>query len=41
VKQYSSGNNVLEDISFTFRKIEQDDFVAKTAFFDDWETPIT
>jgi type VI secretion system secreted protein Hcp len=41
VKQYSSGNNLLEDISFTFRKIEQDDFVSKTAFFDDWESPVT
>ncbi len=38
VRQYSSGNNVLEDISFTFRKIEHDDFVAKTTFVDDWET---
>ena len=41
VKQYSSGNDVLEDVSFTFQKIEQDDFVAKTTFVDDWESPIT
>jgi len=41
VKQYTSGNDVLEDISFTFQKIEQDDLIAKTSFIDDWESPIT
>jgi type VI secretion system Hcp family effector len=41
VKQHLSGNDVLEDVSFTFRKIEQSDLVAKTTFVDDWETPIT
>jgi type VI secretion system secreted protein Hcp len=41
VKQYSSGNDVLEDISFTFQKIEQDEFSAKRSFVDNWEAPIT
>jgi type VI secretion system secreted protein Hcp len=41
VRQYSSGNVVLEDVSFTFQKIEQDDLVAKTSFVDDWQSPIT
>ena len=37
-KQYTSGNTVLEDIAFTFRKIEQEDKIAKTSFADDWTT---
>jgi type VI secretion system secreted protein Hcp len=41
VKQRSSGNDVLEDVSFTFQKIEQDDLSAHTTFVDDWESPIT
>lgn len=38
VKQFTSENTVLEDVSFTFQKIEQDDNIAKTAFFDEWES---
>ena len=38
LKQYSSGNTVLEDISFTFQKIEQADLVAGTSAQDDWES---
>ncbi len=34
VRQYSSGGDVLEDDSFAFQKIEQQDFVAKTDFID-------
>ncbi|HEV2217261.1 MAG TPA: type VI secretion system tube protein TssD [Candidatus Dormibacteraeota bacterium] len=34
--QYSSGSTVLEDISFTFRKIEQLDKLAGTQGSDDW-----
>jgi type VI secretion system secreted protein Hcp len=41
VHQYSSGATVNEDVSFTFRKIEQEDLVAKTSFEDDWELAIT
>ena len=36
-KQNSSGNTVLEDISFTFQKIEQQDKLAGTTAIDDWE----
>lgn len=36
LKQYTSGDTVLEDISFTFQKIEQDDLLANTSAFDDW-----
>jgi type VI secretion system secreted protein Hcp len=39
-RQYSSGNDVLEDVSFTFQRIQQDDLVAKTSFTDDWSSPI-
>jgi type VI protein secretion system component Hcp len=38
VKQFTSGNTVLEDVSFTFEKIEQDDNIAKMVFFDEWES---
>jgi len=38
VRQSTSGETVLEEVSFTFRKIEQDDKVAKTSFLDDWES---
>jgi len=38
VRQSTSGDTVLEEVSFTFRKIEQDDKVAKTSFLDDWES---
>ncbi len=37
-KQYSSGSTVLEDISFTFQKIEQQDLTAGTDAIDDWES---
>jgi type VI secretion system secreted protein Hcp len=36
VRQYTSGADVLEDVSFTFQKIEQDDLIAKTSWLDDW-----
>ena len=35
-KQFSSGSTVLEDISFTFQKIEQQDLLAGTIAVDDW-----
>jgi len=38
VRQYSSGGDVLEDDSFVFQKIEQQDFIAKTDFIDDFVT---
>ena len=41
VKQFSSGNDVMEDVSFTFQKIQQEDLIAKTSFTDDWEAPIS
>lgn len=41
VRQYSSGGDVLEDDSFTFQKIEEQDFVAKTDFIDDFSAPLT
>jgi hypothetical protein len=31
---------VLEGIELTFRKIEQEDKIAKTLFVDDWSTPV-
>jgi len=37
-KQFSSGSTVLEDISFTFQKIEQQDLTAGTDAIDDWES---
>jgi type VI secretion system secreted protein Hcp len=40
VRQYTSGSSVLEDVSFTFQKIEQDDNIAKTVFLDDWESRV-
>ena len=41
VRQYTSGADVLEDVQFTFRKIEQDDFIAKTNFLDRWASSIS
>jgi type VI secretion system Hcp family effector len=41
VRQYSSGGDVLEDDSFVFQKIEQQDFIAKTEFIDDLSVAIT
>lgn len=38
-KQSSSGPTVLEDVSLTFQKIEQDDLLAKTSAIDDWASP--
>jgi type VI secretion system secreted protein Hcp len=35
VKQNTSGATVLEDDSFTFRKVEQDDLIAHTSFIDE------
>jgi type VI secretion system secreted protein Hcp len=35
VKQYSGGTDVLEDDSFFFRKVEQQDLIAHTDFVDD------
>ena len=35
VRQYNGGTDVLEDDSFSFRKIEQQDLIAHTAFIDD------
>jgi type VI secretion system secreted protein Hcp len=40
VRQYSSGNSVLEDVSFTFRGIRQDDFIAKTNVEATWVGPL-
>ena len=40
VRQYSSGGDVLEDDTFYFQKIEEQDFIAKTDFIDDFSTPI-
>ena len=38
IKEYTSGSTFLEDISFTYQKIEIDDPIAKTSAFDDWES---
>lgn len=38
VKQYSSGDTVLEDVSLTFQKIQQEDLIAKTIFEDTWSS---
>jgi type VI secretion system secreted protein Hcp len=38
VREYTSGGDVLEDDSFAFQKIEQDDLVAKTIFIDESNT---
>jgi type VI secretion system secreted protein Hcp len=35
VKQYTSGTTVLEDISFTFRKIEHESLTGQTLWSDD------
>ncbi|HXC77258.1 MAG TPA: type VI secretion system tube protein TssD [Candidatus Acidoferrum sp.] len=36
VRQYNGGTDVLEDDSFSFKKVEQQDFIAHTAFVDDF-----
>jgi type VI secretion system secreted protein Hcp len=41
VRQFSAAGTVNEDVSFTFRKIEQDDIVAKTTFIDDWSSGVS
>jgi type VI secretion system secreted protein Hcp len=38
VTQYSSGDDVLENVSFTFQKIVQTDIPANTTSADDWES---
>jgi type VI secretion system secreted protein Hcp len=38
VRDYTSGGDVLEDDSFAFQKIEQQDFIAKTTFIDESNT---
>jgi type VI secretion system secreted protein Hcp len=37
VKQYSSGATVLEDDSFVFQTITQEELIAKTTFTDNWQ----
>jgi type VI secretion system secreted protein Hcp len=41
VKQYTANGGVLEDVSFTFQKIRQEDLVAKTVWEDNWEAAVT
>ena len=36
VRQYNGGTDVLEDDSFVFQKIEQQDLIARTDFVDDF-----
>lgn len=36
VRQNSSGDTVLEEVSFVFQKIQQEDLIAHTIFQDDW-----
>jgi type VI secretion system secreted protein Hcp len=38
VRDYTSGGDVLEDDSFVFQKIEQEDLVAKTTFIAGFQT---
>ncbi len=38
IKEYTSGSSLLEDISFTYQKIEISDPIAKTSASDDWES---
>ena len=37
VRQFPSGGETIEAISFTFQKIEQSDLETKTTFTDDWQ----
>ena len=41
VHVYTSGQDVLEDDSMYFQKIQVDDLVAKTSFIDDFSTALT
>jgi type VI secretion system secreted protein Hcp len=38
VRQYTGGTDVLEDDSFTFQKVEQQDLIAHTEFNDSFST---
>jgi type VI secretion system Hcp family effector len=38
VRQYTGGTDVLEDDSFTFQKVEQQDLIAHTEFVDSFST---
>ena len=38
VRQYTSGADVLEDDSLTFRKIQHEDLIAHTVYVDEWES---
>ncbi len=38
VRQYTSGGDVLEDDSFTFQKIQEQDFITHTSFLDSFNT---
>lgn len=38
VRDYTSGGDVLEDDSFVFQKIEEEDLIAKTTFIDESNT---
>ncbi len=40
VRQYTSGADLLEDDSFTFRKIQQEDLIAHTIFEDDSQSVV-
>lgn len=39
-KQYTSGSSFLEDVSFTFQKIQVEDPISKTSASDDFETRV-
>lgn len=38
VRQYTGNSSVVEDVSFTFQKVEQSDLIAKTTFIDNFQT---
>lgn len=38
VRQYTGGTDVLEDDSFSFQKVEQEDLIAHTVFIDNFNT---
>ncbi len=38
VRQYTTGAEVLEDDSLTFRKIQHEDLIAHTVYVDEWES---
>jgi len=38
VRQYTGGTDVLEDDSFSFQKVEQQDLIAHTEFIDNFNT---